>query len=531
LTPFRYGDLISNGMSSLIGRRIGNFELKSLLGEGGMGAVFVAEHTMIGRRVAIKLLRQELCGDQKLLVRFFNEARAANTIAHPNIVEVLDVGVMEDGPPYIVMELLEGENLAARIAHSGRIELGEALEYVRQAAAALTVAHDLGIVHRDLKPDNIFLESSGAQRRRVKLLDFGIAKLTAALTSASVQTRAGAILGTPAYMSPEQCLGRSGEVDRRTDVYALGVILFEMLCGAPPFVGEGFGEVLMQHMSRPPPAPRSINPDIPPMVELIILKALEKRREDRFATMAELEAALSDSRSDREGSISTRAAGVRRSLGAADRAGSPTPLPGSTLLLPDQRAARESGGSTAGGRSRPGQSTTLSALSGPRLSQTPRPRRRGLAIGAAGLAVAVISLALILGLGNPFRRPESGGPGASTAPESGGQARPVSTNAPPASPSVAVEPERSAAAVPPAIEAGSKAGSRSETAVSAPREPIPDQARKTEQQLEAPQSALKATRKGIMRPGVNRPAVRLADAPVAPPPPAVKPPKKGPLVF
>jgi serine/threonine protein kinase len=165
--------------------------------------------------VAIKLLRQELCGDQKLLVRFFNEARAANAIAHPNIVEVLDVGVMEDGPPYIVMELLEGENLAARIAHSGRIELGEALEYVRQAAAALTVAHDLGIVHRDLKPDNIFLESSGAQRRRVKLLDFGIAKLTAALTSASVQTRAGAILGTPAYMSPEQCLGRSGEVDRR----------------------------------------------------------------------------------------------------------------------------------------------------------------------------------------------------------------------------------------------------------------------------------------------------------------------------
>jgi serine/threonine-protein kinase len=168
------------------------------------------------------------------------------------------------------------------------------VEILSETASALAAAHDKGIVHRDLKPENLFLvpDPTVPGRERVKVLDFGIAKLRGVATSAQVHTQTGALMGTPPYMSPEQCRGISGEIDHRTDVYALGIILYEMLCGRPPFMAEGFGEILVMHLTRAPEAPRSINPGIPEHLDALVLRALAKRREDRFGSMAELQAAL-----------------------------------------------------------------------------------------------------------------------------------------------------------------------------------------------------------------------------------------------
>jgi eukaryotic-like serine/threonine-protein kinase len=243
----------------VIGQTVGNYRITQLLGEGGMGAVYLAEHPGIGRKAAVKVLHPELTRHTDMAARFFNEARAANAIHHPGIVEVFDFGTLPTGVSYIVMELLQGESLAGRLRKGGPLPMAAALEYATQAAAALGAAHKEGIVHRDLKPDNLYLvpDPRNPGREMIKVLDFGIAKLAGNPDApGSVKTRTGTIMGTPVYMSPEQCRGTK-EVDHRTDIYALGVILYEMLCGAPPFVSEGHGELIHLHISAPPPPPRS----------------------------------------------------------------------------------------------------------------------------------------------------------------------------------------------------------------------------------------------------------------------------------
>jgi serine/threonine-protein kinase len=277
----------------MIGQTVGNYRITRLLGQGGMGAVYLAEHPGIGRKAAVKILHAQLAGDRDVVTRFFNEARAANAIRHPGIVEMFDSGTLPSGTSYIVMEFLDGESLAARLRR-GRMPLGEALEIGRQAAAALGAAHAKGIIHRDLKPDNLFLipDPNEPGRERVKVLDFGIAKLSPGLGgSGSVRTRTGAVLGTPLYMSPEQCRG-TREIDRRTDVYALGVILYEMVCGRPPFYSEGFGELAHLHISAPPPPPHTWVAGLPREVEQALLRALAKEPADRFPSMSELHRAL-----------------------------------------------------------------------------------------------------------------------------------------------------------------------------------------------------------------------------------------------
>jgi eukaryotic-like serine/threonine-protein kinase len=219
----------------MIGQNFGNYRVTRLIGEGGMGVVYVAEHASIGRRAAVKVLRPGLTEDVEITKRFFNEARAANAIRHPGIVEVFDSGTLPSGVAYLVMELLEGESLAARLRRLGRLELTEARAIGVQTASALGAAHAAGIVHRDLKPDNLFLvrDYRDVSGENVKVLDFGIAKLGIGTSrSVSVKTRTGSVTGTPAYMSPEQCRGTK-EVDHRTDIYALGVILYEMVAGRP----------------------------------------------------------------------------------------------------------------------------------------------------------------------------------------------------------------------------------------------------------------------------------------------------------
>jgi serine/threonine protein kinase len=277
----------------LIGQRFGNYRALSLLGEGGMGAVYLAEHPEIGRKVAVKVLRSEFSRDTQLLGRFLNEAKAANAIGHPNIIEILDMGTTGDGMPYLVMELLEGEVLAGRLRRLGCLSLQVALEFAYQAASAVGAAHKKGIVHRDLKPDNLFivLDDHDPTRERLKVLDFGIAKLQMRGPGDSVKTRTGTLMGTPVYMSPEQAMGTK-EVDHRSDIYSLGVILFEMICGKPPFFSEGFGELVHLHLNVQPPSPRTFIPSVPGNVEALIFKMLSKRPDDRYQSMKELQDAI-----------------------------------------------------------------------------------------------------------------------------------------------------------------------------------------------------------------------------------------------
>ena len=247
----------------MIGTRIGKYRLVRKLGEGGMGVVYEAVREDIEVRAAIKLLRVEFVLNPEVAARFFNEARAANLIAHPGIVKVFDYGQEPGGIAYLAMEYLDGESLYARMQRSGKLGKTEVLRLGRQIASALAAAHEKSIVHRDLKPDNIFIipdaETPGGER--IKLLDFGIAKIAAG-GSAGVTTQANVIMGTPAYMSPEQCLGGK-DVDGKTDVYALGVILFEMLAARTPFVAERPGEYLNMHMTRPPPLLTQYVPLVP----------------------------------------------------------------------------------------------------------------------------------------------------------------------------------------------------------------------------------------------------------------------------
>jgi serine/threonine-protein kinase len=278
----------------VLGTTIGNYRVTAQLGEGGMGIVYLAEHPAIGRKAAIKVLHPRLAADPEVVSRFFHEARASNAIRHPNIVEAYDYGTRPDGAPYIIMEYLEGESLAGRLERMGRLPLRTALDFTQQAAGALAAAHDKAIIHRDLKPDNLFITADprvpGGEQ--LKILDFGIAKLAASVENQiSHKTRTGALMGTPLYMSPEQCLGVK-EVDLRTDIYSLGCILHQMLCGEPPFISEGFGALVNMHINEPPPRVSKQRPDVPPAVERLILRMLAKKAEERFPTMLAVQQAI-----------------------------------------------------------------------------------------------------------------------------------------------------------------------------------------------------------------------------------------------
>ena len=279
----------------LIGQTIGNYLVTQKLGEGGMGSVYLAEHPTIGKKVALKVLHPEFATNQEVVERFFTEAKAVNAIGHPNIVDVLDYGTLvapgRQPLVYFIMEYLAGATLSQIIRAQSPLPPERALTIAIQVADALAASHRTGIVHRDLKPDNIILIQRGRETDFVKLLDFGIAKLTGEARGSS-RTRTGLVLGTPAYMSPEQCEGKAN-VDHRTDIYALGICLYEMLVGIVPFQGEGYGDVLIKHITQKPVEPSQYRM-LSPHVEQVVLKALEKRPEQRYPTMDEFMRAMSD---------------------------------------------------------------------------------------------------------------------------------------------------------------------------------------------------------------------------------------------
>ena len=276
----------------MIGETLGSYRITRAIGEGGMGTVYLAEHTLIGRQAAIKVLRPELCHRAELVNRFFNEARAAGAVQHPCIVEIFDFGHRPDGSAFIVMELLSGEPLGIRLRRVHRLPEAQAASLARQMCGGLAAAHAKGIIHRDMKPDNVFLlpDAFAVSGERIKILDFGIAKLAAEQLESSMRTRTGTVLGTPTYMSPEQCRG-VGEVDHRADLYSLGCILYAMVCGRPPFVSDGMGEMMAKHIYEPVPPPSTLAP-VSPALEHVILRSLAKDPNARHASADELAAAL-----------------------------------------------------------------------------------------------------------------------------------------------------------------------------------------------------------------------------------------------
>jgi len=361
----------------MIGQTVGNYRITGRLGQGGMGTVYLAEHPGFGRRAAVKLLRPELTRQPQSVQRFFNEARAANAVGHPGIVDVLDMGTLPDGTPYIVMEHLAGESLAARLRRNGRLPPAEAVDVALQAAAALGAAHGKGIVHRDLKPDNLFLIPDVQQpgHERLKILDFGIAKLEHQAEPGAVHTETGTLMGTPLYMSPEQCRG-AREVDHRTDIYALGVILYQMLVGAPPFVSEGQGELIHLHISAPPPPPRARNPELTPELEAVVLQMLAKAPDDRQPNMAVLHHLL---------------------MAAIGRRG----------VAPATEPGREGPTAPPPGHQMPLQTTLAGSASALELGKPTRPRRRPWLLAAGTALVVAVAGAVALQLN---RTPEPPAP-------------------------------------------------------------------------------------------------------------------------
>ena len=292
--------LVEEAVREREGDVIGQYKLERLLGEGSMGRVFLAHHVTLGRPAAIKVLRAEHAQNQNLIQRFFHEARAVNQINHEHIVEIQDF-VHEPGPSgrtrvYCVMEMLDGHSVTDVLAHE-HLSVARAVDMARQVARALGAAHQVGVVHRDVKPDNLFLVRRGAERDFIKVLDFGVAKLMTPIGDLPLtSTVEGTIVGTPAYMAPEQANGLGA--DARTDQYALGCVVYEMLAGRPPFSGTSFGQLVAKVLTEPaPPLPARTpaSERIPAALRAVVLRCLGKDPVDRFRDMDALEEAMAAS--------------------------------------------------------------------------------------------------------------------------------------------------------------------------------------------------------------------------------------------
>jgi serine/threonine-protein kinase len=282
-------DAPDDGSDPLLGATLGDaYQIVRMVGEGGMGRVYEARHTRLGnKRFAVKMLHAEYARQPDVVARFQREAEAASGIAHPNVVDVYDVHHTEDGRPYMVGEFLEGEELGGFLTRVGKIPAPLAVRIVRQVCRALGAAHARGVVHRDMKPENVFLVGNLAMPQ-VKVIDFGISKVGDA--GGTALTRTGMIMGTPSYMAPEQA--RGDKVDHRADIYAVGGILYRALTGKKPFDSDDPSATLTQVLTEDPERPRSLEPSIPQALELVLQRAMEKRPEDRYQSMAELEADL-----------------------------------------------------------------------------------------------------------------------------------------------------------------------------------------------------------------------------------------------
>ena len=345
----------------------GKYRIDEVLGVGGMGLVVAAHHVQLDERVAVKFLLPSMLTNREAVARFTREARAAVKIKSEHVVRISDVASLEDGTPYMVMEYLEGSDLGAWLKERGVLPVEQAVEFVLQACEAIAEAHVLGIVHRDLKPMNLFVTRRPDGALSVKVLDFGISKVVRPGSSSSElsMTKTSTMMGSPLYMSPEQ-LHSSKDVDSRTDIWALGVILYELVAGKLPFFADSVAELVTRILTEPPPPLRDMRPDVPGALEAVILRCLEKDRSRRFESVGELAGAL-QSFASRRGRLSLeRISGVMRSAG----------LSASALAMPPSSDSPEQGaGRTQGAWGR----TSPPSVTG----------RRTLLVGALVTALAV----------------------------------------------------------------------------------------------------------------------------------------------
>jgi tRNA A-37 threonylcarbamoyl transferase component Bud32 len=424
----------------------GKYRTERILGAGGMGTVVAAQHVKLGTRVAIKLMAHAMLGNAEAAIRFEREAQASARIQSEHVCRVFDVGLLEDGAPYMVMELLEGKDLSTLLQDTGRLPIQQLADFVLQACHAIAEAHGMGIVHRDLKPANLFCAQRPDGRVSIKVLDFGISKFTAASgAEASMgMTQTQTVMGSPYYMSPEQ-MESSRNVDARSDIWALGAILYELATGDVPFSGTTIPQVCAKILKATPPPIAELRADVPSGFEAIVRKCLQKERESRYASIAELAVDLLPFASpDARLMVSAIVRANRGAEGAGTMAASSTAV-GSAAGIADTMSPA---GHTVGGR-----------------------RKRG---KAAGIAVAAIGVAVLVGVAalhglskeapatpaapsssaaSTVAQPSATAPALPAAPPTMPPAAPV-----PASPPGAAEPEplpapaSPAASVPPRVK-------------------------------------------------------------------------------
>ncbi|WP_437580109.1 serine/threonine-protein kinase [Sorangium sp. So ce887] len=447
---------------------LGKYRVENVLGRGAMGLVVAARHLALDDRVAIKVLLPRYVQDAEVLQRFLREGRAAVRIRSPHVVRVTDVGTLENGAPYMVMDHLEGKDLAAVLAESGYLQVPLAIELVLQACEALAEAHAQGIVHRDVKPSNLFLTRNADGSPCVKVLDFGISKMTHAEDHAL--TRVGGVLGSPLYMSPEQ-LRSASDVDGRADIYSLGVVLFQLLTGRTPFVAQELAQLVYLVTQGEPQSLRALRPDIPEPLERVILTAIARDRDRRYPTIADLALALAPFAPPHLRATAERVFGALRGAlpVAAPRGGAPL--------------AASTAGAAISAATLPldGGALTIAPLGTTTGKQASR-ERRTLPI-ALGLGVAIVSCGLFLWRLSPRApapveretAPAAGPRGAAAEPRATPpSAAPPAAIAPSASdaPPPAIAPSASDALPPSAAPGASAEGPRPDaraTATAAPK--------------------------------------------------------------
>jgi hypothetical protein len=389
---------------------LGKYRIERTLGEGGMGVMAQAHHIQLDQPVAIKFLRPEVLGNQQIVKRFLREAQAAVKLKSEHVCKVHDVGTLENGSPYMVMEFMEGMELGALARERGRLPPGEVVELVLQACEALAEAHALGIVHRDIKPSNLFVTRRPDCSALLKVLDFGISKTPANAELDTELTSTQAVLGTPAYMSPEQ-MRTSKHVDARTDIWALGVVLYQLLEGRRPFPGRAYSELCLQVGIDPTPA---MSTELPLGLEAVVARCLEKEPGRRFQNVAELAAALAP-----------YATNPVRATTAVERA---TRVLGVATIPPAAPVAQHAAAPATQHRDEPATSplspTTLSATAGQIATHEPNSRRRWLIAGAAVAVLATATLVLMFVGGSDANAPdatEAARPAASVPEETMGE--------------------------------------------------------------------------------------------------------------
>ncbi|UQA57843.1 serine/threonine protein kinase [Polyangium aurulentum] len=401
-TPVRPGDVL-----------LGKYSVEHVLGQGGMGIVLAARHLDLGELFAIKLLLPDMLGHSEVLERFLREARAAARLRSEHVARVHDFGRMENGAPYMVMEYLDGRDLKAVIRSQGPLPIEEAVTYVLQACDATAEAHGLGLVHRDLKPANLFLIRRPNGSPCVKVLDFGISKRTG--PDAVDLTATGRILGSPLYMSPEQMACAKG-VDVRADIWAMGVVLYELLVGRAPFMAQTITEVVSRVLLEEPTPPSQLRPDLPPAVEAVILRCLRKRPEERIQSIAELASALRAAMGLSDGAgfgpLAVRSPAPSSSAIPAITTGETAPVqvgtsqPTSTLRmltipLPPPAAAQ---GASPGSGSTPGEATGA-AWGRTGGAAGPRGGGRRVVIMGAAVGLAVLGAGAWIAMRGPSEQP------------------------------------------------------------------------------------------------------------------------------